>query len=238
MTWDEEKFVKYFKKVIEIYDKYNISIPGAFDPLTRLYIHSPSTGYLENNENMQDIRELLKTARGTSKLKKKIGSMCDFIVYDKTTHVAGRYEEIRVMISAPGILLDLEDPAIAARYRAVLMIRDKWGIEGIILRGIFNREIRTLFKDICQLNLIRLDDEMLDELISTSDIRLNQGIDGKVKGSINFDDPDRWESTLVAVLEWSLPTNITIERAIELAIEKRDLWNRIRDEVSHGLGVW
>lgn len=240
MTWNREKFMKYIDRVVGIYDKYKISMPREFDPLLRLHTQLLIPDNLETNENMQDLKDWLKKSRGSFKIRRDVKTKCDFVVYDKTTKLDGRSETIKVLVSAPGVLLDLEDPTIASLYRSVLEIRNQWGTEGIVLFGVFNRSTRGLFKDICQLNLIRVDDDMLDDFVSGcfSDIYLNRGLDFQVpQYRISFNHPDRWESTLMATLEWELPTDITMDRAIELAVEKRDLWNRIRDEISHGLGM-
>jgi hypothetical protein len=239
MAWDRKKFMKYVDKVVEIYDKYKISMPSEFNPFLRLYTHLQIPGNLEVNENMQDLKDWFKESCGSLEMKRKVKTKCDFVVYNKNTHLDRRHEAIKVIVSAPGALLDLEDSTIASIYRAVLEIKDQWGIEGIVLFGMFNRQSRGLFKDICQLNLIRVDDDMLGSFVSgcSSDIHLNRGLDLRVPYHIPFDDPDRWESMLIATLEWELPVDITMDRAIELAIERRDLWNRIRDEVSHGLGM-
>jgi hypothetical protein len=240
MIWDREKFMKYVDRVVEIYDKYKISMPREFDPFLRLYTHLQTPNTLKANENMQDLKDLLKGSCGSLEIKRKVKTKCDFVVYNKTTRLDGRLETVKVVVSAPGVLLNLEDPTIASLYRSVLEIRNQWGIEGIVLFGVFNRQTRGLFKDICQLNLIRVDDDMLGDLVSgcSSEIYLNRGLDLQVpQYRIAFDHPDRWGSMLMATLEWDLPTDITMDRAIELTIEKRDLWDRIRDEISHGLGM-
>jgi hypothetical protein len=240
MAWDREKFMKCIDRVVGIYDKSKISMPREFNPFLRLHTQLLTPDNLETNENMQDLKNWLKKSHGSLEMKRKLKTRCDFVVYDKTTHLDGRLETVTVLVSAPGVLLDLEDPTIASLYKAVLEIRIQWGIEGIVLFGVFNRQTRGLFKDICQLNLIRVDDDMLDNFVSgcSSDIYLNRGLDLQVpQYRIAFDHLDRWESMLMATLEWELPIDITMDRAIELTIEKRDLWNRIRDEISHGLGM-
>jgi hypothetical protein len=166
MTWDREKFMKYIDRVVEIYDKYKISMPREFDPFLRLYTHLQLPNTSEVNKNMQDLKDWLKEPCSRFEMKRKLKTKCDFVVYDKTTNLDERLETIKVVVSAPGVLLDLEDPTIASLYRSVLEIRTQWGIEGIVLSGTFNRPTRGLFMDICQLNLIRVDDVMLDEFVS------------------------------------------------------------------------
>lgn len=238
MPWNQEKFLDYMNKVLTIYKKYNITPPDEFDSFIRLYEQLPER--FEKNDNMQDIRSLLKPVLGKSKLDRHVGSICGFIVYDKTNYINPRYERLKVVISAPAALLDLEDPIIAARYRVILEITNKWGIESIVLAGIFDNQIRGLFKDICQLNLIRLDDKMLNDFIANCSHDIKLSLDTKFLSTrlIDFDHSDRWKGRVRALLEWNLPINISMENAIELAVEKRDLWNKIRDEMTHGLGVW
>lgn len=242
MRWDREKFIKNMDNILAVYRNHNMVIPEVLQPFLRLYDDLYDSSFPKIDENMQDLKEVLKSRFGDSNVMRKFGSVHEFVVYDNYINEKSRYENLKVIVSAPAMLLTIDDPTISARYCIVLDITNKWGIESIVLVGMFDKQTRGLFRDICQLNLIRVDDNMLDDFTAncSNDIRLALNVDiPPIAKNVDFDHPDRWEKgRLRALLKWDLPIGISMEKAIELAINKRDTWNRIRDEMTHGLGVW
>lgn len=242
MRWDREKFIKNMDNILAVYRNHNAVLPEVLQPFLRLYDDLCDPSLSKIDENMRDLRELFKSKFKDLELMRKSGSAHEFIVYDNHIYEKPRCENLKVIVSAPAMLLTIDDPTISARYRIVLDITNKWGIESIVFIGMFDKQTRGLFKDICQLNLIRLDDDMLDNFMAncSSDITLALNVDSPLIAiNASFDNPDRWEKGKSrALLKWNLPMGISMEKAIELAISKRDTWNIIRDEMTHGLGVW